>query len=56
MDKTKAVLVCVTTQQDDQDNLLEELSLLSLTAGYDPIAQLIQKRNQPDRNFYIGSV
>lgn len=53
MDMRKAVLVCVT--QQDEEDLLEELSLLAVTAGYEPVAELVQKRNQPDRNYYIGT-
>lgn len=53
MEKRKAVLVCVTQQKEEEQ--LEELGLLAITAGYEPVAEMVQRRNQPDRTYYVGS-
>lgn len=52
MEKTKAILVCLTKTKEDE--LLNELALLANTAGYEPVAELIQRRDKPDHHFFIG--
>ncbi|MCW3490712.1 GTPase HflX [Dethiobacter alkaliphilus] len=52
----KAVLVGLETQ-DTQWNIEEtmhELALLAETAGAQPVAEIIQKRQRPDSAFYVG--
>lgn len=53
MEKRKAVLVCVT--QNKEEDILKELSLLAETAGYEPVAEMVQRRDRPDHIYYIGT-
>ncbi len=53
-ERTKAILVSVS-QTDDNEKILEELELLANTAGYEVIGQLIQRKDCPDRAYYIGT-
>jgi GTP-binding protein HflX len=53
MEKRKAVLVSVT--QNKEENILEELALLAQTAGYEPVAEMVQRKDKPDRAYYIGT-
>lgn len=53
MQRRKAILALVSQQKEEQS--LEELNLLAQTAGYEPVAEIVQRRNQPDRTYYIGT-
>ncbi|HHT83427.1 MAG: GTPase HflX [Christensenellales bacterium] len=53
MEGRRAALVSVINQKED--NGLEELGLLAQTAGYLPVAEMVQKRDKPDRAYYIGT-
>lgn len=54
-DQPRAILVGVDFSEPDFDASLEELSLLSQTAGFDPVAKVIAKRKAPDAALFIGS-
>lgn len=53
----KVVLVSVWTSgtQEDADNAMAELKLLSETAGSQVLAALVQRRGSPDPATYVGS-
>jgi GTP-binding protein HflX len=46
--------IAVLAQGVDPDDELAELEELARTAGVDPVARLVQHRNQPDPRSYIG--
>ncbi|MBT9139841.1 MAG: GTPase HflX [Dehalococcoidia bacterium] len=52
----KAVLVGLETQykQWNIEETMQELALLTETAGAQPVAEIIQKRPKPDSTFYVG--
>jgi len=52
----KAVLVGLETQhgQWNIEETMQELALLTETAGAEPVAEIIQKRSKPDAAFYVG--
>lgn len=54
--KEKAILVGLNTgkKSEDIERSMEELALLADTAGAIVIDQVIQKRDAPDRTYYIG--
>ena len=52
--QNRAVLVHVG-QDADVDQSLEELAALAATMGYQTVATLTQKRDNPDRLTYVGS-
>lgn len=56
-DTNKAILVGVCLHPDKYDKKrasLEELSRLADTAGLEVVGKFIQKRQKPDKTFYIG--
>lgn len=54
--KEKAILVGLNTgkKSEDIERSMEELALLADTAGATVLDQVIQKRDTPDRAYYIG--
>ena len=54
--KEKAILVGLNTgkKSEDIERSMEELALLADTAGATVLCQVIQKRDTPDRAYYIG--
>lgn len=50
-DMKKAILVLVAPEKESD---LEELALLADTGGYEVIGELIQRREHPDNNYYLG--
>ena len=52
----KAVLVGLETQKIEwnKEETMQELALLAETAGAEPVAEMIQKRQRPDSAFYVG--
>lgn len=51
---TKAILVNVTEEKNAED-VLKELSLLAETAGYETVGQMTQRKERPDKAYYIGT-
>ncbi len=51
----RAALVSVDFGRGDADASLEELRLLALSAGADPVATVTAKRSSPDAALFIGS-
>lgn len=52
-DYNKAVLVKVSEEKDDTESL-DELALLASTAGYETVARLFQRKDSPDKSYYLG--
>lgn len=50
----RAVLAAVDTGGYDAERSFDELSELCRTAGYEPVARVMQKRQSPDSATYIG--
>lgn len=53
-EKIKAILVNVTDEKDSEA-CLAELSLLAETAGYETVATMVQRKERPDKTYYIGT-
>lgn len=51
---TKAILVNVT-EEKDSEAVLKELALLAETAGYETIGTMVQRKERPDKAYYIGT-
>jgi len=51
---TKAILVNVTDGKDGE-KVLAELELLAETAGYETVGTMIQRKEKPDKAYYIGT-
>ncbi len=51
---TRAILVNVSEDKDG-DRVLEELELLALTAGYETVGTMLQRKDRPDKTYYIGT-
>jgi len=57
LDMEKAILVGVCLQPSEYDkksSSLDELARLADTAGLEVVGKFIQKRQKPDKAFYIG--
>ncbi len=54
--RERAILVGLDTGRDNEDteHSMAELTLLADTAGAEAVEQIIQKRDTPDRAYYIG--
>lgn len=52
-DYAKAILVKISEEKDDTESF-EELSLLAKTAGYETVAEVFQRKERPDKSFYLG--
>ena len=52
--KKKAFLVNVYKGKED-NNVLDELSLLAETADYEVVGKMTQHKDKPDKSYYIGS-
>ena len=50
----KAILVNVS-QDKNGDEILDELELLSNTADYEVVARVIQRKEKPDKAYFIGT-
>ena len=51
---TKAILVNVSDDKDGE-KILEELELLASTAGYETVGTMLQRKERPDKAYYIGT-
>lgn len=54
LDKKKAILVNISSEKDS-DSILDELELLADTAGYETVGRLTQRKDKPDKAYYIGT-
>lgn len=52
--KRKAFLVNVFKEKEDSD-VLDELELLADTADYEVVGRLTQRKDRPDKSYYIGT-
>ncbi len=50
----RAILVNVT-EEKDSDAVLKELALLAETAGYETVGTMVQRKERPDKAYYIGT-
>lgn len=50
----KAILVNVSDDKDGE-KILEELELLASTAGYETVGTMLQRKERPDKVYYIGT-
>ena len=55
LERVVLVSVWTTGTQDDADNAMAELKLLSETAGSEVLEALVQRRSTPDPATYVGS-
>lgn len=53
-ERTKAILVNVSDDKDGE-KILEELELLASTAGYETVGTMLQRKEHPDKAYYIGT-
>lgn len=53
-EKGRALLVHASSDSDIDDSL-DELASLAKTLGLKPVERLVQKRDKPDTQFYVGS-
>lgn len=53
-DKIKAILVNVSEEKDGE-KVFEELALLADTAGYETVGTMHQRKERPDKTYYIGT-
>ena len=53
-EKKKAILVNISSEKDS-DSILDELELLADTAGYETVGRLTQRKDKPDKAYYIGT-
>ena len=53
-ERTKAILVNVSDDKDGE-KILEELELLASTAGYETVGTMLQRKERPDKAYYIGT-
>ena len=51
----KRALLVHCSQEKDAEYSLDELASLAKTLGIEPKARIIQRRSQPDREFFVGS-
>lgn len=51
---TKAILINVSENKDGE-KVLAELELLAETAGYQTVGTMIQRKDTPDKTYYIGT-
>ena len=54
LDRKRAILVNVSKEKD-VDEVLEELELLANTADYEVVGNLTQRKDVPDKAYYIGT-
>ena len=55
--KERAILIALSTghySRDQVEEHLDELELLTATAGADTVFKILQDRNNPDPAFFIG--
>ena len=52
--RAQAILVYVFPDKEDV-SVLEELSLLAVSADYDVVGKMTQHKDKPDKSYYIGT-
>lgn len=52
-DYTKAILVKISGEKEDTESF-GELALLAKTAGYETVAEVFQRKERPDKSYYLG--
>lgn len=52
--QSRVILVAADTGGYDAERSLDELSELCRTAGHEPVARVVQRRQSPDPATYVG--
>ncbi|MBR1624444.1 MAG: GTPase HflX, partial [Clostridia bacterium] len=52
-EKERALLVYVYTDKEEE-NVLDELELLAASGDYEPVGRITQKRDRPDKSYFVG--
>lgn len=53
-EKERALLVYVYTDKEEE-NVLDELELLAASGDYEPVGRITQKRDRPDKSYFVGT-
>lgn len=53
-EKRKAILAYVYAEKENFDKILDELALLAGSADYEVVGKITQKRDRPDKSYYLG--
>lgn len=50
----KKAILALLSPSDKEEGVLEELSLLAHTAGYDVVGEIVQHKSEPDLTYFFG--